>query len=72
MISDWVSNALSATIVPIPLSELEQSGLSGGDVAAIVIGSCVGAFVVSVVVAVLIKLLAQGCFAHAMMPTKMM
>ena len=54
------------------MSELDKTDLSGGDVAAIIIGSCVGVIVVIVAGIVSIKAFVQGCIVPTVIPTKMM
>lgn len=66
MISDWASNSLNTSTVVVPLSELAITGLTGGEIAAIVIGSCVGAFIVALIAAILIRWCAYGCMTPAM------
>ena len=57
VISSWAENAASGTVAAISLNELEISGLSGGETAAIVIGSLVGVLVVTVIVGVIISVM---------------
>ena len=71
MISDWAMNSLNTSTVIVELKELNKTGLSGGDISAIVIGSCLGAAIVSLVAIVLLKMCAYG-MGPAMAAPKMM
>jgi hypothetical protein len=72
MISDWAANALNGTIPSILASTLNDSGLTGGEVAAIVVGICVGAFFFLLVSAMAIKWCAFGFMNPAMVPAPKM
>lgn len=71
MISDWAINSLDSQAVVVTISELDKTGLSGGDVAVIIIGSCVGAFIISIITVILFKICAYG-IGSAMATPKMM
>jgi hypothetical protein len=59
MISTWAQNAMESSVVVVPLDSLNQSGLSGGEVSAIVVGVSFATFVISLAAVVAIKLLVQ-------------
>ena len=72
MISDWAANSLNPSVVVLELQELDKTGLSGGDVSAIVIGSCLGAVVASLLVVTVIKMIAFSMGPVVAAPKMMM
>jgi hypothetical protein len=71
MISDWANNVINGTILNIAAADLNKSGLTGGEVAAIVVGACVGAFFFALVCGMFIKWCTYG-FMNPALGTKMM
>jgi hypothetical protein len=59
MISTWAQNAMESSVVVVPLDSLNQTGLSGGEISAIVVGVSFATFVVTLAAVVAIKLLVQ-------------
>jgi hypothetical protein len=54
MISDWVQNALGTVTVAVSLDDINKSGLTGGETAAVIVGSCFVAFVAVLTIGVAI------------------
>jgi len=72
MISDWVESAKDTKKpVVVDLKTINTSGLSGGEVAAIVIGSVIGAIMLVIAVVFFIKWCTYGMMAPVA-ATKMM
>lgn len=73
MISDWAANSVNGSSIVIALSDINKSGLTGGEVAAIVIGSCAGALLVALLAGIFIRWCAYGCmYPAAVAAPKMM
>lgn len=70
MISQWVQFGLNVNntgqlAIPI-INGSSCSTITGGEVAAIVIGSIIGAFIVCMLIGILIRYCAYGCMNPAM------
>lgn len=73
MISDWAANSANGSTFVVTLSDINKSGLTGGEVAAIVIGSCAGALLVALLAGIFIRWCAYGCmYPAAVAAPKMM
>lgn len=73
MISDWAANSANGSTIVVALSDINKSGLTGGEVAAIVIGSCAGALLVALLAGIFIRWCAYGCmYPAAVAAPKMM
>ena len=66
MISDWVQSTGTDTVVVIvTLTELDKSGLTAGEIAAIIVGSCTAILLLTVVGSILIRLYIPWCLTEA-------
>jgi hypothetical protein len=57
MISDWVQNAQGSGTITVSLDDINKSGLTAGETAAVVVGSCFAAFVAVLTIGVAIKMI---------------
>jgi hypothetical protein len=57
MISDWVQSAQGTATVVVTLADINKSGLTGGETAAVIVGSCFAAFVAVLTIGVAIKMI---------------
>ena len=73
MLSDWVEQAKTpgATVL-VSLKDINKSGISGGDIAAIVIGSVIAAVMIIVAAIFLIRWCTFGMMAPVAAPKMMM
>lgn len=73
MLSDWVEQAKNPSAkVFISLKNINKSGISGGDIAAIVIGSVIAAVMIIVAAVFLIRWCTFGMMAPVAAPKMMM